>query len=493
MLNDVNSFRAWINRIAVNKSINFLKRMNKISLQQSPDLQQMMDVMDFEVSFENTVIESDVKTTLDAIMSRLPEEQHTAMFLFYYQGMTVKEIAKLYGCPESTIKSRLTYARKFMRKEIERFENEGYKLRCMTALPFIPYLFRLQRAEVSAAPPALNFNAPNSSASGSAYQNTTSTGSGSPTGISGTAAAAGKEKAMTKTAKIVLISIISAVIVGGSVLGVVLATKNNSGSIPVESASSQLSEISTEESENSEEESKEESSADESSESVASSKEESSKAESSKEEFAPLKDWKFKENVKQPTFKDSTYETVELFDGKTKVTTATPAYTVDYEKAAKAIKENEVLRTKYGFAEGEKEIREFQDYSNLGDENTNQQKHTYSQMYMAYDKSAEEKASWYSSSKNNVHVEVTRTYSRFNAPDECYLHFTKTELTQEEMYPIVKEVFGEEIAEYLVYQDGDDDEKKILPTEPVSPSKHLTEKESIACFVNYTVTVNATM
>lgn len=144
------SFKFWINRIATNKSFNFLKRMNKIDVQNPKDVEQLLEVEDVQARPEDIVIDEDVKNTLEIIMAKLPEEQRTTLFLFYYQEMTVKEIADLYQCAESTVRSRLAYARKFMRKEVEKFENEGYKLRCITALPFIFALFNAEKFTITA-------------------------------------------------------------------------------------------------------------------------------------------------------------------------------------------------------------------------------------------------------------------------------------------------------------------------------------------------------
>ena len=109
-------FRAWINRIAANKSLNYLKRMNRIHLQDNDEMNQLIDEEDFEASTEDKVIDEDVRSAIEEIMFRLPEEQRTALYLYYYCDMTAREIAEMYGCPESTVKSRLIYARKFIKK-----------------------------------------------------------------------------------------------------------------------------------------------------------------------------------------------------------------------------------------------------------------------------------------------------------------------------------------------------------------------------------------
>lgn len=151
-LKEPSGFKSWINRIAINKSLDFLKRSNRIQLKGIDELNSLINAQDFEVSFETKVIENDVSETIRGIIARLPEEQRIALFLFYYSGMTTREIAELYNCPESTVKSRLQYARKFIKKEVERLEDSGYQLRCFAAIPFLPSVFSAQKAAVSLVP-----------------------------------------------------------------------------------------------------------------------------------------------------------------------------------------------------------------------------------------------------------------------------------------------------------------------------------------------------
>lgn len=48
---------------------------------------------------------------LDAILS-LPQDYKTAVYMYYYEGYTTVEIARHLNCPESTVRNRLSRARK---------------------------------------------------------------------------------------------------------------------------------------------------------------------------------------------------------------------------------------------------------------------------------------------------------------------------------------------------------------------------------------------
>lgn len=52
---------------------------------------------------------------VDAIL-RLPVKYKDAVYLYYYEGYTTAEIAKMLHCPNSTVRNRLAKARKLLKK-----------------------------------------------------------------------------------------------------------------------------------------------------------------------------------------------------------------------------------------------------------------------------------------------------------------------------------------------------------------------------------------
>lgn len=73
------------------------------------------------------------KETADKIMAavnRLEEKQKTTVLLYYYNEFSVAEIARIMGCFQGTVKSRLYAARKNLKSSIEseeRFREEGLR------------------------------------------------------------------------------------------------------------------------------------------------------------------------------------------------------------------------------------------------------------------------------------------------------------------------------------------------------------------------------
>lgn len=54
------------------------------------------------------------KVVLEAILS-LPKDYKTVVYMYYYEGYTTAEIAGHLNCPEATVRSRLSRARKQLR------------------------------------------------------------------------------------------------------------------------------------------------------------------------------------------------------------------------------------------------------------------------------------------------------------------------------------------------------------------------------------------
>ena len=59
----------------------------------------------------------EIDSVLDAIM-RLPADQKCAVYMYYYEGYSTAEIAGYLGCPQATVRSRLSRARKTLKRKL---------------------------------------------------------------------------------------------------------------------------------------------------------------------------------------------------------------------------------------------------------------------------------------------------------------------------------------------------------------------------------------
>ena len=111
------SFYTWLYRIAVNKTINFLKqRKNRMHMslndldfnaEHDPDLMAL--ISDKTPRREAGLTELQEK--LNAAMLRLSEPHRLVVVLHDVQGLSHDEIAKIMDCNIGTVRSRLFYAR----------------------------------------------------------------------------------------------------------------------------------------------------------------------------------------------------------------------------------------------------------------------------------------------------------------------------------------------------------------------------------------------
>jgi RNA polymerase sigma-70 factor (ECF subfamily) len=111
------SFFTWVYRIAVNKTINFLKqRRNRTHLslndldfnaEHDPDLVALIS----DRTPRRDVNLSELQQKLNEAMQKLSEVHRSVVTLHDIQGLSHEEISKIMDCNTGTVRSRLFYAR----------------------------------------------------------------------------------------------------------------------------------------------------------------------------------------------------------------------------------------------------------------------------------------------------------------------------------------------------------------------------------------------
>lgn len=72
-----------------------------------------------------TMILKEEETALYEAIKKLPVKQRTVIVLYYYNQMSIKEIAGICGCLEGTVKSRLFNGKARLKEELLKKEQEG--------------------------------------------------------------------------------------------------------------------------------------------------------------------------------------------------------------------------------------------------------------------------------------------------------------------------------------------------------------------------------
>ncbi len=115
-------FSSWVYRIALNLCRDWLRRERRSPILPSPE---GVDVIELAAergpveSIEDLVARNDMSKVVADLMTRLPEEQRTAIILKEYHGMTFQEIADLQGVPLSTVKTRLYQGLNVLRRHLQ--------------------------------------------------------------------------------------------------------------------------------------------------------------------------------------------------------------------------------------------------------------------------------------------------------------------------------------------------------------------------------------
>lgn len=153
-LNKPSSFLPWIRTIGRNKAIDVLRKKNpKVSIDSFDVLNEGCD--EKGLRFEEKFADKNAKIPLDEIDKRethrlmeeildsIPEEQSCVVKMFYYDEMSIREIAEILGCSENTVKSRLSYGRNKIQQEVLALEKKGTKLYGLAPISFFVFLLRV--------------------------------------------------------------------------------------------------------------------------------------------------------------------------------------------------------------------------------------------------------------------------------------------------------------------------------------------------------------
>ena len=115
-------FSSWLYRITLNLCRDWIRKQRRQPVSQLPedaDIDEIAASTGPVESIEDLVARRELTAVVEEAMSRLPEEQRTAIILKEYHGMTFQEIADLQGCPLSTVKTRLYQGLSVLRRELE--------------------------------------------------------------------------------------------------------------------------------------------------------------------------------------------------------------------------------------------------------------------------------------------------------------------------------------------------------------------------------------
>lgn len=161
-LKEPTAFRAWIKRIAHNKTVDYLRKTKPVMFSEmvSVDSDEMLDFKDERTASmpEEVLDQKETSRLIGEILDVLSEEQRIAVGMFYFDNMSIKEIAEILAVSENTVKSRLNYARKKIEAEVKALEKKGTKLYSLAPIPFLLWLFKSEQTYAAEVPASIIWN-----------------------------------------------------------------------------------------------------------------------------------------------------------------------------------------------------------------------------------------------------------------------------------------------------------------------------------------------
>jgi RNA polymerase sigma factor (sigma-70 family) len=121
------SFYTWMHTIAVNMSINFLKKRNRRKTMSLDDVDNgILNDPDFIAATSNgdpshSANLGELQKKLNESMMKLSHDHRAVVTMFDIQGMPHAEIAKILKISEGTVRSRLFYAHKQLQNHLQEF------------------------------------------------------------------------------------------------------------------------------------------------------------------------------------------------------------------------------------------------------------------------------------------------------------------------------------------------------------------------------------
>jgi len=121
------SFYTWVYRIAVNLTLNFLKKRQREDAQEVLDENQSLDkrIGNSSLSPEGRSLKKELSEKLQEAIDSLPLPYKASFTLVVFQEMTHGQAARILGCSENTVSWRMHKARKILRARLKPYLKGG--------------------------------------------------------------------------------------------------------------------------------------------------------------------------------------------------------------------------------------------------------------------------------------------------------------------------------------------------------------------------------
>ena len=226
------AFWGWINSITANRCRHLLTSPHKEwqipEDEEGSSLLEQVEDLDETLVPEKALDNEETRRMILELVDALPPEQRMAVLFYYYDEMSVRDIAQAMDTSEGTVKSRLNYARRSIKAGVEDYERKGIKLYSVSPILLLVYFLRQDAAACvldSAAAAQMVGQVTAAAAGGAAAEGAVTAAAGAPSAAAGTAAAGGSAGVSVKVIAGVLAGVLA---VGGVGAGIAVLSGQDS-------------------------------------------------------------------------------------------------------------------------------------------------------------------------------------------------------------------------------------------------------------------------
>lgn len=127
-ISDINNLYAWLGGIVYRQGMKIFNKKKELLVGAEEDY-IFEDMVSGEATPEQAAEQKATADIVKGMIEELPALQRMAVLAFYYDNMKIDDIASMCECSSNTIKSRLNYAKKFLKEKVEAHEKKNrYKL-----------------------------------------------------------------------------------------------------------------------------------------------------------------------------------------------------------------------------------------------------------------------------------------------------------------------------------------------------------------------------
>lgn len=148
-LKNPESFPAWLKVMAYHQCTRYYKKKETIHETAAIENEDGISIFDTaeerNASFipDEALDQKEFKATILEMIDNLPDAQRAALHMFYFEEMSLKDIAKVQGVSVNTANTRLNRGRLAMKASVEKYEKKhGIRLHTIAFFPFFKWLFK---------------------------------------------------------------------------------------------------------------------------------------------------------------------------------------------------------------------------------------------------------------------------------------------------------------------------------------------------------------